>query len=44
MSINVRKRTYDHAHSHNLSRIFTGRLFWIAKDAKFLHADIEDAD
>ena len=30
------------AHSRSLIRIFTGRIFMIAKGAKFLHADNED--
>ena len=29
--------------SHSLIRIFT-RAFWIAKDAKFLHADNDDSE
>ena len=31
------------AHSRSLIRIFMGRT-WVAKDAKFLHADNEDTD
>ena len=35
--------TYQPVHSRRLIRIFTG-AFWIAKDAKFSHADNEDSD
>ena len=32
-----------HRHAHNLIRIFTGSIFWIAKNAKFIYADNEDS-
>ena len=46
MRLNDRKRTFGRVpsnDSHSLFRIFTERI-WIARDAKFRHADKEDCN
>ena len=53
MSLNVRKRTFDHVRTANIqislrmvavwSESSPG-AFWVDKDAKFLHAVDEDSD